>query len=152
VIAADSNLRSSWIAVCCVVAAALAGCNRDDRQPGTPAADPAGPAAVDARHRGADVAAAPLARSPADAASPPAPPAEDAAAGACRRSRFETTLVADACADGGQAAAKAAMKKFTRAAKKQERSLECKSCHEALSPDYPLKDDGLDHYLRLGGE
>jgi hypothetical protein len=97
--------------------------------------------------------ARPKPRPAPDAAPPPAPDAAvEPAKGACRRTEFDTKLVADACASGGQAAAKAAMKKWVRTAKKQESKLECKSCHEKLSPDYPLKDDALEHFKRLGGE
>jgi hypothetical protein len=83
----------------------------------------------------------------------PRPPLPDAGGGTpCRRKIFKTKLVGDACAEGGQAAAKAAMKKFTREAKKQESELDCKSCHEKLAPSYSLKDDALEHFERLGGE
>lgn len=90
---------------------------------------------------------------PIDAA--PARPALDAGVASgtpCRRTSFDTTLVADACAAGGQAEAKKAMKAFVKNAKKQEPTLECKSCHTKLAPDYPLKDDGLESYQRLGGK
>jgi hypothetical protein len=83
---------------------------------------------------------------------PPSPPDGGVAPGACHRTTFDTKLVAAACEKGGQGAAKAAMKKFVRAAKKQEASLECKSCHTKLAPAYPLKDDALEHFRRLGGE
>jgi hypothetical protein len=153
---------------------ALVACKRDGAPQSTPPADARVAAAPDSRPRVApdavpvpmdaaepvDAAAAPprdsgtrpRPRSSTDAAPPPAPPDAGVAAGACRRTRFETKLVADACAEGGQAAAKAAMKKWLRAAKKQEARLECKSCHEKLSPDYPLKNDGLEHFQRLGGK
>jgi hypothetical protein len=77
----------------------------------------------------------------------------DAAAGAaCHRTTFETKLVGDACTTGGQAAAKKAMKKFLKKAKKKEAGLECKSCHEKLAPTYDLKTDGLEHFKHLGGK
>ena len=74
------------------------------------------------------------------------------AAAACKRTTFETKLVGDACKKGGQGEAKKAMKKFLKKAKKKEAGLECKSCHEKLAPNYPLKTDGLDHFKNLGGK
>ena len=158
-----------------LIAICVAACAKDEAPTRSPAAPDARAAvAADAAPRAADAApAAPIDAAAADAAATPdagaarrkprpapdaAPPspAPDAAAepvaGACRRTKFDTRLVADACADGGQAAAKAAMKKWVRGAKKQEAKLECKSCHQKLAPEYPLKDDGLEHFQRLGGE
>ena len=78
---------------------------------------------------------------------------EDAVAGAaCKRTTFETKLVGDACTKGGQAEAKKAMKAFLKKAKKKEAGLECKSCHTKLAPKYDLKDDGLEHFKKLGGK
>lgn len=77
----------------------------------------------------------------------------DAVAGkACARTTFETTLVGDACKKGGQAEAKKAMKAWLKTAKKQEKKLDCKSCHTKLAPKYELKPDGLDHFKKLGGK
>ena len=80
-----------------------------------------------------------------------APQVADAAK-ACHRTTFETTLVGDACKKGGQAEAKKVMKKFLKTAKKQEATIDCKSCHEKLAPNYELKADGLEHYKKLGGK
>lgn len=97
---------------------------------------------IDARVAPVDAAPAP---GPVDAAPPIAsgPP--------CRHATFETTMMADACARGGQAAAKADMKKFVRGAKAREPALECGTCHAKLAPAYPLKPDGLAHFKKLGG-
>jgi hypothetical protein len=70
----------------------------------------------------------------------------------CKRTSFETELVGDACKKGGQKAAKKAMKKFLKTAKKQDSSLTCKSCHGKLAPDYALKDDALQRFKDLGGK
>ncbi|MCA9515451.1 MAG: hypothetical protein KC635_10940 [Myxococcales bacterium] len=62
----------------------------------------------------------------------------------CSRSDFKSDLVKKACADGGQKAAKKAMKAFVKEAKTQlDEKLVCKDCHTKLSGDYPLTDDGL---------
>lgn len=71
---------------------------------------------------------------------------------ACRRSRFETKLVGDACATGGTPAAKEAMKKWVKGAKAKQGNLECASCHAKLAPGYELKPDGLAMFKKLGGE
>lgn len=70
----------------------------------------------------------------------------------CKRTKFETKLVADACAKGGQKAAKDVMKTFLKDAKKKKSSLACDSCHTKLAPDYPLKPDGLKQFKDLGGK
>lgn len=69
----------------------------------------------------------------------------------CLTKKFDTRLVADACADGGQKAAREAMKKFQRAARERDADLDCKSCHQSLSPHYRLKDDALERFRTLGG-
>lgn len=69
----------------------------------------------------------------------------------CFRTTFQTELIKKACTTG-QAAAKDAMKNFLKTAKKTEASLECKSCHEKLAPQYPLKTDAVDHFHHLGGK
>jgi hypothetical protein len=75
-----------------------------------------------------------------------------AAGGACKRTTFKTELVKDACTKGGQKAAKAAMKSFLKEHKKKDPSLDCKTCHKKLSPDYPLKPDALKKFHELGGK
>lgn len=79
-------------------------------------------------------------------------PQEAAAGGDCARSKFETTLVKQACTKGGQAEAKKAMKKFLSVAKKKDSSINCKSCHTSLSPKYELSADGLKKFKELGGK
>ena len=74
------------------------------------------------------------------------------AAAPCKRTTFDTVMVKDACAQGGQKAAKDAMKKFLREAKKKDADLDCGSCHSKLSPNYPLKPDGLKAFKDLGGK
>jgi hypothetical protein len=72
--------------------------------------------------------------------------------GDCHRTEFKTELVRDACTKGGQKAAKDAMKAFLKEHKKDKADLDCKSCHEKLAPDYPLKADGLKTFESLGGK
>ncbi len=69
----------------------------------------------------------------------------------CRAVRFETKLVQEACAEGGQKAAREAMKRFQRAARAGHPELECKTCHSSLTPDYRLRADGLAQLKKLGG-
>jgi len=78
-------------------------------------------------------------------------PTEAIAAKACVRTKFDTKLVADACKKGGQAEAKKAMKQFLKTAKKQEATIDCKSCHQKLAPNYELKKNAIDHFKKLGG-
>ncbi len=68
-------------------------------------------------------------------------------AGPCARKDFNTVLVKDACAKGGQDAAKAAMKSF--ASDKGIKS--CNQCHSKLAPGYELKSDAIQQYAKLGG-
>ena len=72
----------------------------------------------------------------------------------CKRTTFKTELVKNACTgDGGsQAKAKAAMKQFLKDNKSKKPGLDCKTCHEKLAPDYPLKADALDTFKSLGGK
>ncbi len=70
----------------------------------------------------------------------------------CFRTKFQTDLIKQACSTGGQPLAKKTMQKFLQDAKKKEAGLECKGCHKALAPEYPLKDDALDHFHKLGGK
>lgn len=66
----------------------------------------------------------------------------------CVTKEFKTTLVKEACAKGGQPEAKAVMKTFMKKAKLKS----CNACHSKLAPKYPLKDDGLEQYKKLGGK
>ena len=75
--------------------------------------------------------------------------AATAVADVCKAKKFETKLVEDACKQGGQGAAKDAMKKWTKAAKAKRPSLDCKSCHSKLAPGYDLKKDALELFKEL---
>jgi hypothetical protein len=66
----------------------------------------------------------------------------------CHQMEFKTELVKNACATGGQAEAKAVMKKFSKAHKVKS----CKQCHSKLSPTYALKPDALKRFKELGGK
>ena len=66
----------------------------------------------------------------------------------CRHSEFKTEMVKTACANGGQAAAKEAMKAFN----KDKKIKSCNQCHAKLAPNYELKDDGLKQFQDLGGK
>ena len=66
----------------------------------------------------------------------------------CVTTSFKTQLAKDACAKGGQPAAKDAMKKFMKDAKIKS----CNQCHSKLAPKYELKADGLDQFKKAGGE
>jgi hypothetical protein len=66
----------------------------------------------------------------------------------CHRTKFETELVKHACAQGGQAAAKAAMKQFA----KDHKVKSCNHCHKSLAPSYDLKTEALDEFRKLGGK
>ncbi len=76
----------------------------------------------------------------------------------CHRTEFKTQLVHDACvgvdgkSGGGQKAAKDAMKQFLKENKSKKPGLDCKTCHEKLAPEYPLKDDALKTFESLGGK
>lgn len=63
----------------------------------------------------------------------------------CARTKFESTLIKKACAEGGQSAAKKAMKDFVKKAKKADGGdpeLACDSCHTKIGGDYPTNKDG----------
>jgi hypothetical protein len=70
------------------------------------------------------------------------------AADACLRKDFKTEMVRDACAKGGQRAAKDAMKAFN----KEKKLKSCNLCHSKLAPTYELKADGLEQFKKLGGK
>lgn len=83
----------------------------------------------------------------------------DARNGACVARTFKTEMVKDACARGGQAEAKKVMKRFMADAqvrvskfkRKASDELACETCHTRLAPSYPLTEDGLALFKRLGG-
>lgn len=66
----------------------------------------------------------------------------------CRRTEFKTEMVKAACTNGGQAAAKEAMKAFN----KDKKIKSCNQCHSKLAPGYELKDDALKQFQDLGGK
>jgi Fe-S oxidoreductase len=71
----------------------------------------------------------------------------------CVRKEFRTTTIKDACTKGGQDEAKKVMKKFLSTAKAKNPSVtDCKSCHSALSPNYPLTPDALEKFKIVGGK
>jgi hypothetical protein len=75
--------------------------------------------------------------------------AEDTpAAAACVHTEFKTELVKQACAKGGQAEAKTAMKAFM----KEKKIKSCNQCHAKLAPKYDLKPDGLQQFQKIGGK
>jgi hypothetical protein len=65
----------------------------------------------------------------------------------CHRSTFKTLLVHDACASGGQPAAKLAMTKFA----KDHAVQSCLKCHLTLTPYYDLRPEGLTNFAHAGG-
>lgn len=65
----------------------------------------------------------------------------------CVTKEFKTKLAKEACAKGGQPAAKDVMKKFMKDAKIKS----CNQCHTKLAPKYELKADGLAQFKKLGG-
>ncbi len=66
----------------------------------------------------------------------------------CVHKDFKSDLVKQACAKGGQPAAKEAMKAFN----KEKGINSCNKCHSKLAPSYDLKADGFDQYKKLGGK
>ncbi|MFY0566917.1 hypothetical protein ACN28E_24185 [Archangium lansingense] len=71
----------------------------------------------------------------------------------CVTREFKTTLTKDACTKGGQDEAKKVMKKFLATAKVKASSIkDCKSCHSALSPNYPRTPDALELFQKAGGK
>ncbi len=74
------------------------------------------------------------------------------AADACQHKSFKSELIKEACASGGQKAAKKAMKDFVKDAKKKQDGLDCESCHSSLSPKYELKSDAFERFKKLGGK
>jgi hypothetical protein len=68
---------------------------------------------------------------------------------ACHATTFHTQMIGQVCTgpNASQLAAKEAMKAF----QKDHHITSCNECHSKLSPNYELKDDGLDTYFRDGG-
>ncbi|MEC8023309.1 MAG: hypothetical protein VX223_05205 [Myxococcota bacterium] len=75
----------------------------------------------------------------------------------CARTEFKTKMVKDACAAGGQKAAKKALKTWMKANKaaykeKYGKSMTCKTCHTKFGGDFPLNADGVRLYKEFGGK
>ena len=66
----------------------------------------------------------------------------------CVTKEFKTEMINEACAKGGQKAAKEAMKAWN----KEKKINSCNKCHAKLAPNYDLKKDGLEQYRKLGGK
>lgn len=66
----------------------------------------------------------------------------------CVTKEFKTEMAKEACAKGGQAEAKAVMKKFMKDAKIKS----CNACHTKLAPNYELKKDALEQFKKAGGK
>ncbi len=66
----------------------------------------------------------------------------------CQRKDFKTEMVRDACAKGGQKAAKDAMKQFMKEAKIKS----CNQCHSKLAPTYENKPDAVEQFKKAGGK
>lgn len=69
------------------------------------------------------------------------------AADACKSTDLKTEMVKQACAKGGQKAAKDVMKAFM----KEKKIKSCNVCHSKLAPTYELKADGLEQFKKAGG-
>lgn len=65
----------------------------------------------------------------------------------CVTKQPKTQLLKDACAKGGQKAAKDAMKAWS----KEKGIKSCNACHSKLAPNYELKPDGLAQFQKAGG-
>ena len=75
------------------------------------------------------------------------------AAGECKRTDFKTKMVKEACAAGGQKAAKDAMKAYLKTAKTKDKAIkDCSSCHTKVGGDFPLKASALELFKSGGGE
>lgn len=73
---------------------------------------------------------------------------ESIAGDPCHRKDFKTTLYKQACAKGGQSAAKDAAKAFN----KEKMIKSCNQCHTKLAPGYELKADGVEQFFKAGGK
>jgi len=70
----------------------------------------------------------------------------------CTHKHLTTQMLKQACAKGGQRAAKKTMKAFVKKAKKAkggDPDLACDSCHKKLGGNYPIKADALKHLQKL---
>ena len=72
----------------------------------------------------------------------------DAADAPCVSKELKTELVKQACAKGGQKAAKDAMKAWN----KEKKIKSCNQCHTKLAPNYERKADAHDQFKKLGGK
>jgi hypothetical protein len=66
----------------------------------------------------------------------------------CKRTDYKTVILKEACEKGGQKAAKDAMKAWS----KEKGFKSCNQCHTKLAPNYELKPDGLDQFVKAGGQ
>jgi hypothetical protein len=60
----------------------------------------------------------------------------------------KTEMLKQACAKGGQKAAKEVMKAWN----KEKKIKSCNQCHTKLAPKYELKKDAYDQFSKLGGK
>src|SRR3954468_25091306 len=67
---------------------------------------------------------------------------------ACQHKEQKSVMLKEACAKGGQKAAKDAMKAFMKQAKIKS----CNQCHTKLAPSYELKKDAYDQFVKAGGK
>lgn len=75
------------------------------------------------------------------------------AAGECKRTDFKTKMVKEACAAGGQKAAKDAMKAYLKTAKTKDKAIkDCATCHTKVGGEFPLKKDAIELFKSGGGE
>jgi len=75
-------------------------------------------------------------------------PASAESAPPCVHKELKTVIAKEACAKGGQKAAKDAMKQFMKDAKIKS----CNQCHTKLAPNYDLKKDAFDQFTKAGGK
>ncbi|MEO8705445.1 MAG: hypothetical protein ABI867_35770 [Kofleriaceae bacterium] len=72
----------------------------------------------------------------------------DAGDAPCVRNDFKTELVKKACEKGGQKEAKTQMQAWN----KEKKLKSCNQCHTKLAPNYELKKDAVDQFVKLGGK
>lgn len=69
-------------------------------------------------------------------------------AGACVAKDFKTEMTKNACAKGGQNAAKDAWKSWM----KEKKIKSCNQCHSKLAPNYEQKAGALEQFKKHGGK
>jgi len=72
----------------------------------------------------------------------------------CKHTDFHTQIAKDACAKGGQPAAKKAMQDWVKTVKIDGVTPTCspKFCHKNLAPNYDLNDDAFTKFKAAGGK